>query len=69
MPKSKTSLPKVFKKPPPDGASNNRPANTSRPSNSNRPSSSSQAKTITDKRKPAQSPRLNRRPGQKPEVL
>ncbi|CAB3991063.1 spastin isoform X2 [Paramuricea clavata] len=55
-PKSKTSLPKSFKKPLSNGPSS-------------RPTNSSQPKTTTDRRKPAQSPRLNRRPGQqKPEA-
>ncbi|XP_028398656.1 spastin-like [Dendronephthya gigantea] len=53
--KSKISLPKSFKKPQPNGPS------VSRTSNSN------QAKTTTDKRKPSQSPRLNRRPVSRPE--
>lgn len=65
-PKAKESLPKSFKKPLSNGP--NRPGGSNKLGNINKPGNSSQTKTTAEKRKPAQSPRLNRHPGPKPEV-
>ena len=58
-PKAKASLSKAFKKPLSNGPSNV----------ASKPGNNSRTKTSTEKKKPAQSPKLNRRPVQKPEVL